>query len=258
VSPVKAKRCTFVPKRLVTPVMRLGSRDVGSYQFFLYLGCALGLVAANRAAHVAEINPARVFVAEILLLVPAITGAAAFYVTWHWREYWPHPIRTWQESGGRAMYGGVPVMLLLSVPVLRALDVSLGSFWDVATFTILVGMIITRVGCLMSGCCAGRPSQAWFAVFLPDIDGVWTRRIPNQLLEMALGTALIAAAVPAWHRLPRSGDLFLLAMAGYGLGRFVLQFGRSRSKGRRGWTPSHFVALGTVAVALGVFVVIGR
>ena len=195
-----------------------------SYPAMLYLGLVFGVVAGNYAANLAGLNSARVFVATLLLLIPALIGARLLFVGSHWEIYRREPRRIWRRSeGGAALYGGLPLSLLASVPLLGALQVPFGAFWDVATFTILVGMIFGRFGCLLHGCCSGRPTEGRFALCLANHQGTWQRRIPTQLLEAGWAAVLLAGAVAFWDQMPFPGALFLYALAGYGLGRFVLE-----------------------------------
>ena len=121
------------------------------------------------------------------------------------------------------MYGAVPFMLIASVPLLNVFRISFGSFWDVATLPILVGMIFTRIGCLLNGCCSGRTSNSLFAVYLPDHKGIWQRRIPTQLLEAGWGVLLLVAVIFFWNLSPFPGAIFLIALVGYSIGRFVFE-----------------------------------
>ena len=82
------------------------------------------------------------------------------------------------------MFGALPLILPLSLPLLVFLKLPLGTFWDVAAISILVGMIFTRIGCLLNGCCGGRR--------------VGGRRLPTQPLEAAFAAVLLAGAIAAW------------------------------------------------------------
>jgi len=198
-----------------------------SYPAMLYFGLLFGIVAGNFAAHVANLNSAHVFVATLLLLVPALVGARLLFVVSHWEYYRREPKRIWRRSeGGGALYGGLPLALLVSLPLLHILRLPFGAFWDVATFTILIGMILARIGCLLNGCCAGRTTEGWLALYLPDHQGIWQRRMPTQLLEAAWAIVLLIGAIVIWHQMPFQGALFLLALAGYSTGRFWLEFTR--------------------------------
>jgi prolipoprotein diacylglyceryltransferase len=195
-----------------------------SYPAMLYLGIVAGLVAADAAAHVAGLSAPRVFVATLLLLIPALVGARLLFVLTHWPIYRREPGRIWRRAeGGAALYGGLPLMVLTSVPLLGVLHLPFAAFWDVATFPILVGMVFTRIGCMLNGCCAGHPSEAWFALRLPDHRGIWRRRVPTQLIEAAWGSVLLGGAIALWRHMPFAGALFLYALGGYAVGRLVFE-----------------------------------
>ena len=217
----------------------------------LYIGLVVGVVAGNAAAHAAGIDALRVYVATLVLIPAALIGARLLYVASEWPRYRGNLRRIWdRRSGGAAMYGGLALALAFSWPLLAALDLSFGGFWDVTTFTILVGMIFTRVGCLLNGCCAGRPSKRWGSMYLPNHLGVWERRIPTQCLEAAWAAVLLVLAIALWHRLPFPGALFLLATAGYAGGRLLLESARERERGASAFTLYH--ALSLVMIVLSV------
>jgi prolipoprotein diacylglyceryltransferase len=216
---------------------------IWSYPAMLYVGLVAGVVAGNLAAHAARIDAFRVFMATFLLLVPALAGARLLYVGSNWSRFRGRTSRIWNRSeGGAAQYGGLLVVVPLSVPLLMALRLPIGSFWDVAAFTILVGMIFTRVGCLLNGCCAGRPAKRW-GVYLPNHLGVWERRVPTQCLEAAWATALLGGAVAGWSRLPFPGALFLLVAGGYATGRLVLESAREHDPVTTRFTMQHAISL---------------
>ncbi len=197
---------------------------VWSYPAMLYIGLVAGVVAGNRAAHATGADAFRVFAATFLFLPPALAGARLLYVASHWKDYKEAPGRVWKRSeGGLAMYGAMPVMLLLSVPVLAALGLGFGAFWDAASFTILTGIAITKIGCLLNGCCAGRPSRSSFAFTLPNARGVREKRIPVQCLEAAWAAIVLGAACALVGRLPFPGALFLSVALLYSAGRFALE-----------------------------------
>jgi phosphatidylglycerol---prolipoprotein diacylglyceryl transferase len=236
-----------------------GGIRVYSYPALLYLGLILGIAAGNLAAHAAGLDAARVFVATLILLVPALVGARLLFVASHWRGYRREPARIWRRAeGGAAMYGGIPCMLLASVPLLGALDVPFGAFWDVATFSILVGMGFTRIGCLLNGCCAGRPSGGRFALVLPDHQGIRCRRIPTQLLEAGWAALLLLGALAIWPALPFPGALFLAAIVAYAVGRVGLEATRE-TRDVLGPFDLHQVLSATLVVSgLGCLVLLGR
>jgi phosphatidylglycerol---prolipoprotein diacylglyceryl transferase len=216
---------------------------VWSYPAMLYVGLVTGIVAGNAAAHSTGLDAFRVFVATLVLTVPAIVGSRLFYAFTHRELYQGDFRRIWdRRNGGAAMYGGMLGAMLLSIPVLAMLQIPFGEFWDVATFTILVGMIFARVGCLMNGCCAGRPSRSILSLNLPNRSGVWTQRFPTQTLEAAWAAALLLLAVVARKSMPFPGALFLFVASGYACGRLWLESTRERPPDAHRITIHHAIS----------------
>jgi prolipoprotein diacylglyceryltransferase len=148
------------------------------------------------------------------------------------------------------MYGGLLLAVPLSIPLLAVLGIPFEAFWDTASFTVLIGMIITRVGCFLNGCCAGRPTSGWWGVNLPDCSGTWRRRIPVQILEIAWGVAVLAVALLAWRRLPFAGALFLYTIGAYGAGRILMESLREEQERIMGVSVHKAISAAFVAVAV--------
>ena len=197
--------------------------DVYSYPALLYLGLTCGVYAGYGAAASMQLDPDRVTVAILVLLVPALAGARLWFVLTHWEAFRDEPGRIWRRAdGGAALVGGLLLAVAVSPAVLAELGLPFAAFWDAATFTMLVGMIFTRVGCLLNGCCAGRPSDGRLALHLPDHEGRWERRHPVQLFELATAATLLAGALAIAAAGAFPGAIFLFALAAYGCARTIL------------------------------------
>ena len=205
------------------------------YPVMLYLGLVAGIVAGNLAAHAIGIDAFRVFIATLVLIPPAIIGARLLYVWMHRGR-----VRMWdRNAGGLAMYGGVPPMILLSIPLLAAMGVGFGAFWDAASFTILTGIVFAKIGCLLNGCCGGKSRLG----------------IPVQLLESMWAGGVLAAASLLVGRLPFEGALFLVVCALYGAGRFALESLREPEAGASRFAPGYSASLVAVVSALTILIV---
>jgi phosphatidylglycerol:prolipoprotein diacylglycerol transferase len=82
---------------------------------------------------------------------------------------------------------------------------------------------VGRVGCLLGGCCVGRPTRSRWGVWSSNRH-VGVRRIPVQLMESALAGALALLTVPAVLAWGTSSDgaVFVAAVAAYTAGRQLL------------------------------------
>jgi phosphatidylglycerol---prolipoprotein diacylglyceryl transferase len=204
--------------------------SIYSYPAMLYLGLVFGIVAGNFAANRSGLDSLRVFLAMLILTVPALVGARLLFVATHWEIYRREPRRIWRRSeGGSALQGGLALMLIVSVPLLAVFSLPFGEFWDMTTFTLLIALLFTRVGCILNGCCCGQPTEGWLGLRLPNHLGVWRRRIPTRLLEAGLAALLLLGAVILWDQRPFAGAVFLGIIATYSFGRALLEPTRETS-----------------------------
>lgn len=228
-----------------------------SHPLMLYLGLVFGVASGNFAANLNRFDSYRIFVATLILTIPTLVGARLLYVILHWDIYSRARQRIWDRSeGGAMLYGGLVFLLLGSVPTLYLLQIPFGEFWNVATITLLVATIFTRIGCLLNGCCAGRITTGFFAVYLPNHAGNWQRRLPSQVLEAGWAAILLVGAIFLWDRLPFSGALFLMSLAGYALGRFLLEYTREEQN-YLFWrlTMNHLISIVIACLALLILII---
>ena len=195
-----------------------------SYPVLLYFGTLVGIGAAAYGAGRRGLDPGRVYLAMLLLFPVGLVGARLLFIMTHWRLYRREPHRLWRQSeGGSSLYGGLILFFLASLPLLKVLGISIGGFWDAGSIALLTGMIFTKVGCLLNGCCGGKPTSGPLALNLPDHRGVWRRRWPTQLLEAGWAALILLGLVGLWNRFPFEGAVFLYTVAVYSLGRWWLE-----------------------------------
>ena len=231
-------------------LFRVRGIPVHSYPAMLYVGTVCGVVYSHGVARSAGLDAFRVWLATIVLLVVALLGARLLFVATHWAVFRRNLARIWSnDEGGAAQYGGLLAAVPVSWPLLDVLGVPFARFWDVAILTILVAMIFTRVGCLLNGCCAGRPAKT-FGVYLSNHLGVWQRRVPTQVLEGGFAAVLLAAATAFWNPQFTPGSLFLAVCGAYAAGRLVLESAREREPGRGAFTVQHAISIVIMGVSL--------
>lgn len=195
-----------------------------AYLTMLYLGCTAGVFAGAAVAAASGLEPSRVALATIVLLIPALAGSRIWFVLERWSLYRRQPQRIWRRSeGGSALHGGLLLSLLVSVPALALFGLPFWAFWDAASFTMLIGLVFTRVGCVMNGCCAGRPSSGWLGVWMPDHSGAWERRVPTPLLEAGWAVLVLCGATVLFAAEPFPGAVLIGVLAAYGAGRLLLE-----------------------------------
>jgi phosphatidylglycerol:prolipoprotein diacylglycerol transferase len=131
------------------------------------------------------------------------------------------------QDAGAGLYGGLALSFAVSWPVLRLMGLEFWRCWDGAAIIMLVGMVVTRIGCLINGCCSGRETQGPFGLWLHDDRGEWKRRYPTQLFEAAWSAIILGVGLSWYAPSGRPGLLFLGSAAAYGISRFGLELLRA-------------------------------
>jgi phosphatidylglycerol:prolipoprotein diacylglycerol transferase len=232
------------------PTLVVAGIRLPSYAVMLYLGCVAGVLAGSAAAEAWGAPGGRVATVAITLTATALVGSRSLYIATHFDLFRAQPSRLWQRlDGGGSVYGGLLLAIALSPALLFAADLGFLAFWDAASVIMLLGLAITKVGCLMRGCCAGRPTNLFLGQWLPDHTGTWQRRFPSQLLESGWAILVLAAVYAVRMAWPASGVVFGCTIALYGAGRVALENTRLPDGSR--WSRTVNVAISTVLALAG-------
>jgi phosphatidylglycerol:prolipoprotein diacylglycerol transferase len=226
-----------------------------SYHVAIYASMLVTVLLTVVFAQADRLNPDRTAIAVLLLIVPGFVVARLFYVARHWDHFRREPARILRRSeGGLSLYGGLFGILAGAVPVLAALDLPFAPFMDAIVLGILGGLIIAKGGCLLNGCCYGHSTDHWCGLDLPDDHGVWRRRFPSQLLEMAWAAGLLLLML-GWRSFsPPSGAIACAVLALQPVGRLFLQKLRDEGAAEDAAVRKTCLAMIMIAVAAALLV----
>ncbi len=151
---------------------------IRSYGMMMLLAVVSGTGLAAWRAWRAGLEPDLIYTLAFWTFVPGILGARAFYVIEYWDEkYWPiyhvHGLQALLGSvvnvaeGGLVVYGSVFGAAVGLVAFVRKYRLPLLRLSDLVAPSLLLGLALGRVGCLLNGCCFGGPSDYPWAVAFP-------------------------------------------------------------------------------------------
>lgn len=174
------------------------------------VGMALGLVVQGLVAAHDHASAGAIWPIALLGLVAGVAGAKVWFVVKHRGE---HRIEGW------CVQGFVTGFVVATLAALAGVGVSIPLFFDAAAPGLFFGLAVGRLGCLVGGCCYGRPTTSRLGLWSSD-QRVIRRRIPTQLVELALlaviGAGALAADLAAGTQ---GGGIFVAAVAVYVVGR---------------------------------------
>jgi phosphatidylglycerol:prolipoprotein diacylglycerol transferase len=247
----------------------LGGFTIYAYGVLLAAAYLLGLQFALMRARARGLDGQRVMDLGIWIIISALVGAKLLLFVVDFRRYTSHPrdLMELLRSGG-VFYGGLIAAVVVALVYLRRHRLPLWTTTDVFAPGIALGHVVGRLGCLMAGCCFGRPASVPWAITFRDpaaMANVGTPLgvplHPTQLYE-AGAEALILALLLAFERRgrPFPGRTFWSYMLLYGVSRFVIEFYRGDSRGMvfDVLSTSQFVSVILVPLAIVMLVVLGR
>lgn len=220
--------------------------DFQWYGLIITFGLLLALIYGFRNMVRIGIDPDRAIDAVIGGIIGGIVGARAYYVIFNWHEFEGDVLSIFNtRGGGLAIYGGIIGALLVGGIVAKCRKVRLFPLLDIVGVGFLLGQGIGRWGNFVNQeafgsntdslfCMTGGRIQSWIASTYTAAGD--TSLNPNYavhpcfLYESAwclLGFVLLAAVSRKWRRF--DGQIFLMYLGWYGLGRFFFEGLRSDS-----------------------------
>jgi phosphatidylglycerol:prolipoprotein diacylglycerol transferase len=254
-------------------LLDLGRFQVRSYGFMLALSFLLGIYLAGRRAKRYGVDPQKILDLSVIIIVAAVVGSRLLYVAFHLGQF-TNPVQIFALwEGGATFYGGFLLALVGSLWWVRRHGYSFLTVADVMAPSIGLGLAFTRIGCFLSGCCFGKPTdQAWGMVFPPDSPaGASAASIaaslgleqvalhPAQLYSSFCGLTIFAILMFMSPKLEKRGATFGLFLILYGIARFTLDFFRYYEENARvlmGLTFNQVISV--VLLALGLFLMLRR
>ena len=162
----------------------------------------------------------------LLLAVPlAIVCARLYYVVFTPEEYfgpgkWINIVKIWE--GGLAIYGGLIGAVIGVVVTCRRKNIPIGSMLDIGAIGMLIGQAIGRWGNFMNREAFGSETDAPWRMGLTTASGTIYVH-PTFLYESLWNAAGFVLLHFLSKRRKYDGQVFLLYLGWYGLGRFFIE-----------------------------------
>jgi len=233
----------------------IGDWPVYSYGVLLAAAYLIGLQLGVMRARKAGVDPARVMDLGIYLIIAALVGAKLMLIAvdWDYFRSQPRELFSLVRAGG-VFYGGLIAAVAVGLWLVRRYKLPVWTTADLMAPGIALGHVVGRFGCLLAGCCYGRPTDVAWAITFTDplaAQNVGTPLgiplHPTQLYDA--GAELIILAVLLFTERkgrPFAGRTFWLYLLLYGISRFIIEFYRgdpNRGTVMAGLSTSQFVSL---------------
>ena len=241
-------------------LFQLGNWPVYSYGVLLALAYLAGLQLAVVRARRAGLDPAKVMDLGIYLIIAALVGAKLMLVLVDFQYFraQPRELLSLVRAGG-VFYGGLIAAFFTALWLVGRYRLPRWTTADMIAPGIALGHVVGRLGCLLAGCCYGRPTDVpWAITFTNPVAAVNVGTPlqiplhPTQLYD-AGAELLILAGLLIFERRGRKfpGRTFWLYLLLYAVSRYVIEIYRGDERGTLlGFSTSQFVSILLVPVSL--------
>src|SRR3954468_13248566 len=216
-------------------LFRIGNWPVYSYGVLLALAYLAGLQLAVVRARRAGLDGAKVMDLGIYLIIAALIGAKLMLIAvdFNYFRNQPRELLSLVRAGG-VFYGGLLAAFGVGLWLIRRYKLPVWTTGDLIAPGIALGHIVGRFGCLMAGCCYGRPTSVpWGITFTDPVAAanVGTPLSiplhPTQLYDAGAEAVILAILLFTERRgRPFPGRTFWMYMLLYAISRFVIEFYR--------------------------------
>jgi phosphatidylglycerol:prolipoprotein diacylglycerol transferase len=202
-----------------------------------------GLWTASRRARTQGIKPESILDMGPWLMVGTIVGARVWYVIAYWDDlikdaayYHNSPALEifMVQHAGLVFYGGLIGASLTCILYTRWKNLPLWKVADALAPSIALGSSFGRIGCLMNGCCYGKPTTMPWGIKFP----IWHESFPyvvhpTEIYDSILNLGLYFGLAWFYRRKKFDGQVFAVYLMCYAATRSFVEIYRGD------YTPQH-------------------
>ena len=249
----------------------IGVFQIRSYGFMLALSFLVGIYVAGRRAKRFGVNPQHVLDLSVYIILAAVVGSRLLYVLFHLGEF-NSPLdffALWK--GGATFYGGMLLAFAVAYAYVSRKGLSFLQISDIMAPSVALGMMFTRVGCFLSGCCYGKPTTLPIGVVFPldspagysasgaalELGVAEVALHPTQLYSSAYGLVIFLLLLGLGSKLTKRGATFGALLVFYGIARFVVDMFRFYEENARVLMSLTFnQVISIVLFAFGIWLIV--
>ena len=242
-------------------IVKIGPVTIHGYGLMIAIGLLCAILLAEYRAKKKGLNEDLVFNLIIIAIVFGFLGAKLMYLIVEFKAFLQNPLGELFSGSGFVVYGGIILGALSAFLYCRRKKISFLKHFDLFMPSISVAQGFGRIGCLGAGCCYGKETTSIFGIVFHNSplapNGVTL--IPTQIIS-SLGNFAIAAILLLYARKnKKDGNVGLLYLILYSVGRFIVEFYRADHRGTIGpLSTSQFISIFIFAGALIAFIINGK
>lgn len=219
--------------------------EIAYYGIVICLGMLLGIILSSHIAKKEKFDTDVIWDFAIFAIIFSVIGARIYYVAFSWSYYKENLIKIFMlRQGGLAIFGGIIGGLITLFVYCKIKKLNYKSLADIAVFGLTLGQIIGRFGNFFNREAFGDYTDSLFAMRLPlealrsqsdvtinhieamalmgeDVNFIQVH--PTFLYESLWNLCLLIGMLLFRRHKKFEGQMTLIYLGGYGLGRFIIE-----------------------------------
>lgn len=251
--------------------------EIAYYGIVVVIGMMLGLFIMSREAKRLGENVDKYWDMGIIMLIAGVIGARIFYVIFAWDHYKDNLLSIFNlRQGGLAIYGGIIAAMIAVFVYGKLQKISFPQMLDCIAPGLLIGQIIGRWGNFFNREVFGGYTDNFLAMQLPvtavreqseiteqmwanvvNISGTDFIQVHPTFLYEGLWNLVIFVLICLYRKHKKfDGEVFLLYLIGYGVGRFWIEAVRTDQLLIAGTNlpVSQVISVVSIVLALGIII----
>lgn len=191
----------------------IGPFTLHTYGLFVAIGFFAAIMVTLKLGKGEGISSKKITDMGFYIILAAIVGSRAMYVLMNVSYYLDRPLdilKIWK--GGLVFSGGVVAALLILIIYIRKHNLSFLRVGDLWAPGLALGQGVGRIGCLMAGCCYGKPTPGGWGMVFTDprsLAPLNTPLYPTQIFASLSGFILFSILLILRKKKAFEGQIFL-------------------------------------------------
>ena len=236
--------------------LSIGHFHLRWYGLIIAIAAIIGVLIAGREVKRKGFNSSQFYDSVVWILIVGFIGARLFHVIDYWKDvYLVNPIKSFYVwEGGLAIWGGVLGGLLALYIFSRIYHWKFPKFLDAIVPGMVLAQAIGRVACIITGDTVGKPTSGPLGLaytnpnaMVPKLGVFYT---PTPIYEIAMNLGIFILLWNMRKKNLRDGELTLIYLILYSIGRFIIGFTSSYQIIAMGLTQSQIISIFVLLVSL--------
>lgn len=139
-----------------------------SYGLMMVIGFLAAVSLIRHLSRNITPDPQLITNAALYSLIGGVVGARLFYVIHYFEHFKQNPASVFAIwHGGLELLGGVILAITIIFFYLLYHKLPIRQYLDILAIALMLALVFGRIGCLLNGCCFGKPTELPWAVRFP-------------------------------------------------------------------------------------------